>query len=148
FLAGFLPTNGETFAATVGARRTRDRAGLLDPASQSGTAGILRAALLSDIRLSASLIPLFLWFVPVDAIAVLLRGIANAQAQITNAVTDRAPIAWLMAATLVLAHLVPVALVVGLSKVRWQPIRIDVRVVAPVLAIAACFVVWMQDFDP
>jgi putative tricarboxylic transport membrane protein len=80
---------------------------------------------------------------------VLLRGIADAQAQISNTITNRTAIAWLMAATLVLAHVVPVALVAGLAKVRWRPIRIDVRIVAPVLATAACVVVWWaHDFDP
>jgi putative tricarboxylic transport membrane protein len=148
-LAGFLPTNGETFSTTAGARRARGRADLLDPASQSHAADILRAAMLSDIRLSVSLIPLFIWFAPVDGMTALLRGVASAQAVLTNAIVDRTPVAWLMGATLVLAHIVPAALVVGLPKVRWQPIRIDVRIVGPVLAIAACLVEWwVRDFDP
>jgi len=148
-LAGFLPTNGETFAATAGARRARGGTDLLDPASQRGFAAIIRAAMLSDIRLSVSMIALLLWLAPVDAMTALLRGPVYFQAVLTRTVADLAPIAWLIGATLVVAHVVPLALIAGLARARWPAIRIDARVVAPLLAAVACLAVWQaHDSDP
>ena len=148
-LAGFLPTNGATFAATVGAQRSRPTADRFDPASQRGAAAIIRAAMLSDIRLSASLIVLFIWLAPVDVVTVLLRDTVRAQGMLTKGITDLTPIAALAGATLVLAHIVPLIVIAVLARARWRPIRIDVRVVAPLLIIAACVAAWMwDDSDP
>jgi putative tricarboxylic transport membrane protein len=143
-LAGFVPTNGETFAATVAARRAAGRPTLLDPASQGSVAGMLRAALLSDIRYSISLLVLFAWLLPADVITVLLRGSVNAHALLTNSGVNRAPIAALAAATLILAHVVPLALIFGLTGRSWTPIRIDARIVAAPLVILAGFVAWQS----
>jgi putative tricarboxylic transport membrane protein len=149
WLAGFLPTNGATFATTAAAARQRLKPDLFDPASQRGTAAILRAAMLSDIRLSASLIVLFLWLTPIDAMTVLLRGPVYGQAMLTNAVTDPTPIAWLAGATLVIAHIVPLIIIAILTQAPWRPITVPVRSVAASLVIAACIATWLvHDSDP
>ena len=143
--AGFLPTNGATFATTVGAARSRPAASALDPASQSSVANTLRAAMLSDIRLSVSLIPVFLLLVPVDAVTPFLRNIAYAQAVMMggkNVMANLPPVAWLVFAALILAHVVPLIIVLRLAAVRWRPITIDARVVALLLVAAACFASW------
>ncbi len=144
-LAGFLPTNGATFATTVGAARSRLAPSVLDPASQGSVTNTLRAAMLSDIRLSVSLIPVFLLLVPVDAVTPFLRNIAYAQAVMMggkNVMANLPPVAWLVFAALILAHVVPLIIVLRLAAVRWRPITIDARVVALLLVAAACFVSW------
>jgi putative tricarboxylic transport membrane protein len=145
-LAGFLPTNGATVATTVEARRSQPRADLFDPASQSSVAGILRAAMMSDIRLSVSLIPLLLLLAPIDAMTVLLRNTVNVQAILTNTASDLTPIVWLVCATLIVAHVVPLIVLARLATTRWRPISIDIRIVAPLLLAACCLVSW-QVFD-
>jgi putative tricarboxylic transport membrane protein len=149
-LAGFLPTNGATFATTVSAARSRPTASLLDPASQDSATDMLRAAMLSDIRLSVSLIPVFLLLMPVDAVTPFLRGIVQAQAMIMggkDVMANLAPIIWLVCATLILARLVPLIIVMRLRTVRWRPITIDARVIAPILVVAACVASWQLHDD-
>jgi putative tricarboxylic transport membrane protein len=141
-LSGFVPTNGETFAATTRARSADAESDPLDPASQRGVSSIIQAAILSDIRLCASMIPLFLWLLPVDAMTALLRGTVNGQAMLTQTLTDLSPIAWLAGATLAFAHIVPLALVAVLARLPWRPVRIDVRVIAPLIALSACVMTW------
>jgi putative tricarboxylic transport membrane protein len=144
-LAGFLPTNGATFATTVGAARSRPSGSLFDPASQGSVTDTLRAAMLSDIRLSVSLIPIFLLLLPIDAVTPFLRNIVSFQAMMMgggNVMANLMPIAWLVFAALILAHVVPLILVMRLAAVRWRPIAIDARIVAPLLVAAACFVSW------
>jgi len=118
---------------------------MFDPARQGSATDTLRAAMLSDIRLSISLIPVFLLLLPVDAVTPFLRNIVNAQAMIMgggNVMANLTPIAWLVFAALILAHIVPLIIVLRLSAVRWRPIAIDTRIVALLLVAAACFVVW------
>jgi putative tricarboxylic transport membrane protein len=150
-LAGFLPANGRTFATTVSAARSRPAASLFDPASQGSVTEILRAAMLSDIRLSVSLIPVFLLLLPVDAMTPFLRNIIQAQAMLmggNDVMANLTPIAWLVFATLILAHVVPLIIVMRLAAVRWRPITIDVRIVALLLVSAACFAMWqLHDED-
>lgn len=150
-LAGFLPTNGATFATTVSAARSRPTASLFDPASQGSVIDTLRAAMLSDIRLSVSLIPVFLLLLPVDAMTPFLRDIIQAQAILmggNDVMANLTPIAWLVFATLILAHVVPLIVVMRLVAVRWRPIPIDARIVALLLVAAACFVMWqLHDED-
>jgi putative tricarboxylic transport membrane protein len=144
-LAGFLPANGATFATTVGAARSRPTISPFDPASQGSVANTLRAAMLSDIRLSVSLIVVFLLLLPVDAVTPFLRNIVYAQAVMMggkDVMANLAPIAWLVFATLIVAHIVPLIIVSRLAAARWRPITIDARVVAPLLVAAACFVSW------
>jgi putative tricarboxylic transport membrane protein len=144
-LAGFLPTNGRTFATTASAARSRPAASLFDPASQGSVTNILRAAMLSDIRLSVSLIPVFLLLLPVDAVTPFLRNIINAQAMMMggdNMMANVTTIAGLVFATVILVHVVPLIIVMRLTAVRWRPITIDARIVALLLVAAACFVVW------
>src|SRR4029077_3317082 len=103
-LAGFLPTNGATFATTVSAARSRPTASLFDPASQGSMTDMVRAAMLSDIRFSMSLIPVFLLLVPVDAVTPFLRNIVYAQAVLMggkDVMANLTPIAWLVFATLI-----------------------------------------------
>jgi putative tricarboxylic transport membrane protein len=138
-LAGFLPTNGATFATTVGARRARPAADLFDPASQNSVSGIIRAAILSDIRLSVSLIVLLLLYIPSDVVTVLLRDAVYGQAMLTKATVDPTPIVWIVCATLIVAHIVPLIIVTRLATARWRPIPIDVRIVGPLLIAACCF---------
>jgi putative tricarboxylic transport membrane protein len=105
---------------------------------------------LSDIRLSVSLIPIFLLLIPVDAVTPFLRNIINAQAVIMGGkavMANLAPIAWLVFATLLLAHVVPLIMVMRLAAVRWRPIAIDARIVAPILVVAACIVSWQLHDD-
>ncbi len=150
-LAGFLPTNGATFATTVSAARSRPTASLFDPAGQGSVTEILRAAMLSDIRLSVSLIPIFLLLLPVDAMTPFLRNIIQAQAMLmggNDVMANLTPIAWLVFATLILAHVVPLIVVMRLVAVRWRPITIDARIVALLLVAVACFVMWqLHDED-
>jgi putative tricarboxylic transport membrane protein len=144
-LAGFLPTNGATFATTVSAARSRPAASPFDPASQGSVAHMLRAAMLSDIRLSTSLIVVFLFLLPVDAVTPFLRNIVYAQAVMTggkDVMANLTPIVWLVFATLIVAHVVPLIIVMRLAAVHWRPITIDARIVAPILVAAACFVSW------
>jgi putative tricarboxylic transport membrane protein len=141
-LAGFVPTNGGTFATTANARRKRPAADLFDSASQGSVAAIVRAAMLSDIRMSASLLAIFLWLVPVDAMTVFLRGSVNVQAMLSATVADLTPIAWLVGATLVLSHIVPLIVIARLTRAPWRPIQIDVRVIGPLLVAVACFAAW------
>jgi putative tricarboxylic transport membrane protein len=144
-LAGFLPTNGATFATTVSAARSRPTASLFDPASQGRVTDILRAAMLSDIRLSVSLIPVFLLLAPVDAVTPFLRNIVSAQAVMmggNDVMANLAPIAWLVFATLIVAHVVPLIILMRLAKAAWRPIPVDARIVAPLLVAAACVVSW------
>jgi TctA family transporter len=79
---------------------------------------------------------------PVDATTALLRGTVNGQAMLTQTVADLSPIAWLAGATLAFAHVVPLALVAVLARFPWRPIRVDVRVIAPLLALSACVMTW------
>jgi putative tricarboxylic transport membrane protein len=144
-LAGFLPTNGRTFATTASAARSRPAASLFDPAGQGSVTEILRAAMLSDIRLSASLVPVFLLLLPVDAVTPFLRNLINFQALMmggNNMMANLNPIAWVVFATLILGHVVPLIIVMRLAAVRWRPITIDARIVALLLVAAACFGVW------
>ncbi len=144
-LAGFLPTNGRTFATTASAARSRPAASLFDPVGQASVTEILRAAMLSDIRLSASLVPVFLLLLPVDAVTPFLRNLINFQALMmggNNMMANLTPIAWAVFAALILAHVVPFIIVMRLAAVRWRPITIDARIVALLLAAAACFAVW------
>ena len=149
-LAGFLPTNGATFATTVSAARSRPVARPFDPASQGSIADTLRAAMLSDIRLSASLIVVFLFLLPVDAVTPFLRNIVYAQAVMMggkDVMANLTPIVWLVFATLIVAHVVPLTIVMRLGAVRWRPINIDARIVAPILVVAACVVSWQLHDD-
>jgi putative tricarboxylic transport membrane protein len=150
-LAGFLPTNGATFATTVSAARSRPTASLFDPASQRSVADTLRAAMLSDIRLSVSLILVFLLLLPVDAMTPFLRNIINFQAMVMggkNMMANLSPITWLVFATLILTHVVPLIIVMRLAAVRWRPIIIDTRIVALLLVAAACVASWqLHDED-
>jgi len=111
----------------------------------------LRAAMLSDIRLSVSLIPVFLLLLPVDAMTPFLREIIQAQAILmggNDVMANLTPIAWLVFATLILAHVVPLIVVMRLVAVRWRPIPIDARIVALLLVAVACFVMWqLHDED-
>jgi putative tricarboxylic transport membrane protein len=144
-LAGFLPTNGRTFATTASAARSRPAATLFDPAGQGSVTEILRAAMLSDIRLSASLVPVFLLLLPVDAVTPFLRNLINFQALMmggNDMMANLNPIAWVVFATLTLGHVVPLIIVMRLAAVRWRPITIDARIVALLLVSAACFGVW------
>jgi putative tricarboxylic transport membrane protein len=144
-LAGFLPTNGRTFATTASAARSRSAASLFDPASQGSVTDTLRAAMLSDIRLSVSLFPVFLLLLPVDAVTPFLRNIVNAQAMMTggdNMMANVTTIAWLVFAMLILAHIVPLTILIRLVRAPWRPVTIDARIVALLLVAAACFVVW------
>jgi putative tricarboxylic transport membrane protein len=117
-LAGFLPTNGRTFATTASAARSRPAASLFDPAGQGSVTEILRAAMLSDIRLSASLVPVFLLLLPVDAVTPFLRNLINFQALMmggNNMMANLNPIAWVVFATLILGHVVPLIIVMRLA---------------------------------
>jgi putative tricarboxylic transport membrane protein len=101
--------------------------------------------MLSDIRLSVSLIPVFLLLLPVDAVTPFLRNIINAQAMMTggdNMMANVTTIAWLVFATLILAHIVPLTILIRLVRAPWRPVTIDARIVALLLVAAACFVVW------
>jgi putative tricarboxylic transport membrane protein len=142
-LAGFLPTNGATIATTTLARRMQPAADSFDPASQKTLPAIVRAAMNSDIRLSVSLIPLLLWLVPFDAIGALLRGGFVGQALLTDAMTNRSVMVWLVCATLILAHLLPLIIITSFNFVRWRPIRIDVRIVAPLIIIFCCVMLYL-----
>jgi TctA family transporter len=150
-LAGFLPTNGRTFATTVSAAQSRPDASLFDPANQGSVRETLRAAMLSDIRLGVSLIPVFLLLLPVDAVTPFLRNLINLQAQMmggNNIMENLNQIASLVFAALILAHVVPLIIGMRLSAVRWRPITIDPRIIAPLLAAGACVVVWqLHDED-
>jgi putative tricarboxylic transport membrane protein len=149
--AGFLPTNGATFATTVSTARPGLTPSLFDPAGQGSVTDTLRAAMLSDIRLSVSLIPAFLLLLPVDAMTPFLSNIIHAQAMLMggkDVMANLIPIAWLVFATLILAHVVPLIAVMRLVAVRWRPITIDARIVAVLLVAAACFVMWqLHDED-
>jgi putative tricarboxylic transport membrane protein len=138
-LAGLFPTNGSLAATTAGAQRSRPRPGLFDPASQNSMPDIMRAALLSDIRLSVSLIPVLLLALPFDPVTVLLRNTIMGQAVISKELTTTV---WLVCATMILAHVLPLIVVIYLARVRWRPIRLDARFVAPFLLALCCFVSW------
>lgn len=143
-LAGFLPINGSTFAATVSAQRARPKTDLFDPASQGSVPAVIRAAMLSDIRLSVSLIALSLaQIVPVDAMTALLRGTVFAEATLFGPPVDPTPVVAVAGATLTVAHIAPLIIVACLPIVRWRPIRIDTRFIAPLLLAAACLASWV-----
>lgn len=113
--------------------------------------GTLRAAMLSDIRLSVSLISIFLLLVPVDAMTPFLRNIVQVEAVMMggkDVMANLTPIAWLVFTTLMLARVVPLILVLHPAAVRWRPITIDVRIVALLLVAIACFVSWQLHDEP
>ena len=141
-LAGFLPTNGSTSASTVGAQRARPQADLFDPASYRSPAQIMRAALMSDIRFSVSMVPLLLWLAPVDAMTALLRGAVGGQAVLASTGADLTQVVWLAGATLVLAHLVPLIIIACLSARQWRAFWIDIRIVASLLVAACIYSSW------
>jgi len=144
-LAGFLPTNGSTFATTVGAARSRPASSMLDPARQGSVVDTLRAAMLSDIRLSVSLIAIFLLLLPVDAATPFFYNVVFPQAALMggkDVMTSVAAVGGLVFATLILAHVVPPIIVSYLAAFRWRPISIDARIVAVVLLAAACLEFW------
>jgi putative tricarboxylic transport membrane protein len=140
--AGLLPTNGAAVVSSVPERRTRSGADPLDPASQTNIGEIVCATIASDLRLSVSLVPVLTLLIGFDAISTLLPNMIfslggrwAAQAAVQAAATTKA---WLVCATLILLHAVPLTLLAFWKFFRWNPIRIDVRVVAPLILACCC----------
>jgi TctA family transporter len=143
-LAGFLPTNGGLVATTTMERRLRPNQDIFDPANQSAPLGIFNAALAADIRFCASItVPLMVWFAPADVVAALLRRTISMQEILTKQISPGTDIVWLICATLILVHVVPLIMLLT-AHVRWRPIRLDARVVAPLtVAVSCAFVFWI-----
>jgi TctA family transporter len=141
-VAGFLPTNGGLVGTTTSERQSRPSRDILDPASQSDLYGAFGAALAADIRFSVSLmIPLMVWFAPSDVVTALLRKIISTQEVLTQQPWPRTDIVWLVCATLILVHVVPLIMWVT-TGLRWQPIRLDARIIAPLMIAACCGLVF------
>jgi putative tricarboxylic transport membrane protein len=140
--AGLLPTNGAAVVSSVPERRTRSGADPLDPASQTNIGEIVCATIASDLRLSVSLIPVLTLLIGFDAISTLLPNMIfswggrwAAPAAVQAAATTKA---WLVCATLILLHAMPLTMLAFWKCFRWSPIRIDVRVVAPLILACCC----------
>ena len=132
---GLLPTNGAAVVSSVPERRTRSGADLLDPASQTNIGEIVCATIASDLRLSISLVPVFTLLIGFDVISAQLANLPFFWGGAWAAVTTKA---WLVCATLMLLHAVPLTMLAFWKFFRWSPIRIDVRVVAPLILACCC----------
>ncbi len=140
--AGLLPTNGTAVTSTVRERRTRAGADLFDPASQTNIGAIVCATIASDLRFSISLISIFTLLIGFDVVSALLSnltffrgGTSATQAAAVAVATTKA---WLICATLILLHVVPLVMLASWKSFRWKPIRIDVRIVAPLILACCC----------
>jgi putative tricarboxylic transport membrane protein len=140
--AGLLPTNGAAVVSSVPERRTRSGADPLDPASQTNIGEIVCATIASDLRLSVSLVPVLTLLIGFDAVSTLLPNMIFSwggrwagQEAVQAAATTKA---WLVCATLILLHAVPLTMLAFWKFFRWNPVRIDVRVVAPLILACCC----------
>jgi putative tricarboxylic transport membrane protein len=107
----------------------------LDPARQKEVPEIVSALMASDVRFSLSLIPLMVYIAPPDVVGALLQKVFSSQETITGTIRNQATV-WLICATLIVAHVVPLIALVLPGLARWRPRPIDVRIAAP--AIIAC----------
>ena len=137
-LAAVLPTNGRSASTSVDDRRMPPLPDPLDPARQKGAPEIVSALMASDIRFSLSLIPLMVYIAPSDVVGALLQKVFSSQESITGTTRDLATV-WLVCATLIVAHVAPLIMLVLPGLARWRPRPIDVRIAAP--AIVACALV-------
>lgn len=137
-LAAVLPTNGRSASTSVDDRRTQALADPFDPASQKEVPEIVSALMASDVRFSLSLIPLMIYIAPPDVVGALLQKVFSSQEAITGTTRNQATV-WLVCATLIVAHVVPLITLVLPGLARWRPRPIDVRIAAP--AIVACALV-------
>jgi putative tricarboxylic transport membrane protein len=146
-LAGFLPTNGSTLATTRAARRARSDSDPFDPASQQDAPAIVSAAMMSDVRLSVSLILLLIWFAPVDAVTGLLRYGLYDQAMLLRPGQDHSA-TWLVCATLILVHIVPLIMIAYLRFGRWRPIHLEPRFVVSLIVTWSGLAWYATDGSP
>src|SRR5262245_38970787 len=105
--AGLLPTNGAAVVSSVSERRARTGADPLDPASQTNVGEIVGATIASDLRLSVSLVPAFTLLIGFDVISAQLANLPFFWGGAWAAVTTKA---WLVCATLMLLHAVPLTM--------------------------------------
>src|SRR5262245_29714650 len=105
--AGLLPTNGAAVVSSVSERRARTGADPLDPASQTNIGEIVCATIASDLRLSVSLVPAFTLLIGFDVISAQLANLPFFWGGAWAAVTTKA---WLVCATLMLLHAVPLTM--------------------------------------
>jgi putative tricarboxylic transport membrane protein len=134
--AALLPTNGRSASTSVDDRRTPPLPDPFDPASQKGVREIVSALMASDVRFSLSLIPLMIYIAPPDVVGALLQKVFSSQETITGTIQNQATV-WLLCATLIVAHVVPLVTLVLPGLTRWWPRPIDVRIAAPAIVVCA-----------
>jgi TctA family transporter len=137
-LAALLPTNGWSASTSVDDRRMPPLSDPFDPASQKDVPDIVSALMASDVRFSLALIPLMIYIAPPDVVGALLQKVFSSQESLAGTTRNLATV-WLVCATVIVAHVVPLIALVLPRLARWWPRPIDIRIAGPV--IIACSLV-------
>jgi putative tricarboxylic transport membrane protein len=98
------------------------------------SARIVGAGTASDIVLSASFVPLLVFGFPIGVLAALLATVITG----VQTITDRTAAAWMVFAALIALHVAALIVVTLGGFARWRPIRIDARIVAPLIIACCC----------
>jgi putative tricarboxylic transport membrane protein len=135
-LAAVLPTNGWSASTSVDDRRMPPLPDPLDPARQKDGREIVSALMASDVRFSLALIPLMIYIAPADVVGALLQKVFSSQETITGTIRNQATV-WLVCATLIVAHVVPLITLVLPRLARWWPRPVDARIAAPAIVVCS-----------
>jgi putative tricarboxylic transport membrane protein len=134
--AAVLPTNGWFASTSVDDRRTPPLPDPFDPARQRDVPEIVSALMASDVRFSLALIPLLVYIAPPDVVGALLQKVFASQETITSTIQNQATL-WLICATLIVAHVVPLITLMLPRLARWWPRPIDIRIAGPAIVVCS-----------